>query len=161
MTVLLVTMDTYVIVAASMEPTLHCASSANCLGREPHTVVVSEVPFLFGGPSRGDIVVIRGARSRCGGEILVKRIVGLPGETLRQIRGQIYVNNRPLNEEYTRRRWPGREFVLPRIDEGRYFVMGDNRRFSCDSRSFGTIERADISGKVIFDYSGPLPILLF
>lgn len=136
---------------ASMEPTLHCARPGiGCLGRYPDRPVVSPIN---GTPPRGDIVVFKApplARIRCGaGGDWIARIIGLPGEKWSERSGYVFINGTKLNEPYVAA--SNRDFrTIPAvtIPPGRYFVLGDNRSSSCDSRAWGTVRRADIIGEV-------------
>ncbi len=86
---------------------------------------------------------------------MIKRIIGLPGETIHFDKGAIFVNGKPLNEPYLLKTKQRGVFTFPtskKIPEENYFVMGDNRDVSLDSRSFGTIHREDITGKVFMVY---------
>ena len=94
-------------------------------------------------PERGDVIVFRTPD----GEYLVKRVVGLPGETVTIVRGQVYINGRPLHEPYLKERpiveWPQQV----RVPEGHVFVLGDNRNFSDDSRDFGPVPMERVLGR--------------
>src|SRR5580700_8298536 len=86
----------------------------------------------------------------------IKRVIGLPGDRIRIERGQVYVNGSPLVEEYVADRFrdpstwaEGREVPVPRGD---YFVLGDHRNSSSDSRSWGWVPRDNIYGKAVFVY---------
>jgi signal peptidase I len=99
------------------------------------------------------------AEQRCGaGGKFIKRIVGLPGEKLeiRLVRGDAYVfiNGRQLNEPYVEaaRRQLGSTFGPVRVPQGEYFVMGDNRAQSCDSREWGAVPRDNFIGPVVAVY---------
>jgi signal peptidase I len=139
------------IAGASMEPTLHCAEpAADCLGRYPDWPVVSPV---HGTPPRADIVAFRTPRLaaiRCGaGGVFIQRIIGLPGEKWSEKNGYVYINGNKLNEPYaTASRRDLRTITPLTIPPGRYFVMGDNRSSTCDSRVWGTVPRANIIGDV-------------
>jgi len=148
----------YRIPSSSMEPTLHCAAPASgCLGQSPDRVVAAKIVYLFRSPARGDIVVFRApaaARARCReGGAFVKRIVGLPGETVSERDGVVYVDGRRLLEPYVD---PARRDRLtrtwPRVPAHAYFVMGDNRAASCDSRDWGPVPRRDLIGPVVARY---------
>jgi signal peptidase I len=148
----------YRIPSSSMEPTLHCARPAfRCEAGTSDRILANRLVYHFRAPKRGDIVVFETppkAATECGaGGTYVKRLIGLPGETWQERDGWVYIDGRRLAEPYLR---PGRrddETLKPRrIPAGRYFFMGDNRRWSCDSRKWGTVPRADLVGKVLAVY---------
>lgn len=123
-------------------------------------LVVSRVHYLLGPPQRGDILVFNSVnpRERARGVMLIKRVVGLPGETV-EIRDQkIHINGDALDEPYTKE-----ELCLRRCNDqqwelgaNEYFMMGDNRNNSNDSRSFRRpVALPDIVGRVIFRYFPP------
>ena len=119
-------------------------------------VMVSRLAYKTSPPSRGDVVVFRHPSQP--GEDYIKRIVGLPGEHLRIEREKVVVNGTILVEPYVYRGAScdddGRNGEwLP--DEGEYFVIGDNRSDSQDSRSFGPIKREHLIGKVWLRYWPP------
>lgn len=156
----------YRIPSSSMEPTLHCAQPASgCEARFSDRVLANRFIYHLRDPRRGDIIVFDTppqAQERCGaGGTFVKRIVGLPGERLeiRLVRGDAYVfiNGRQLNEPYVEagRRQLGSTFGPVRVPQGRYFVMGDNREASCDSREWGAVPEENIIGKVFATYWPP------
>jgi signal peptidase I len=147
------TTATYQIASASMEPTLHCASGPACSSLHPDEVLVSRLPYLVESPRRRDIVVVDPPGPGCSQRPLVKRIVGLPGEAIEQWRGKVYINGKPLHEPYVRPPGAGPDFSALHVPQGRYFVMGDNRTLSCDSRAFGAISGDEIVGKVLMIYS--------
>jgi signal peptidase I len=106
---------------------------------------------VFGGPERGDIVVLQDPRDE--DTDLIKRIIGLPGETLEIVDGEVYINDFKLEEPYIKQEWNGdKEKIL--IPDGYYFVMGDNRSNSHDSRSddLGLISKDLIIGKAALTY---------
>lgn len=101
---------------------------------------------LFSGPQRGDIVILHDPREPAGKE-LVKRVIGLPGEVVEISGGRVYVDGRQMQEPYIEQKWSG-EKPKVLIPEGEYFVLGDNRDGSADSRYFGLVPRALLVGKV-------------
>ena len=144
----------YRVASASMEPTLHCAAAPDCKRLESDLVVVNRLIYHITGVRRGDIVAftLPGTRATCRGDVLrIKRVIGLPGETVRVVGGSIYINNEHLREEYAPARTPS--FRALEVPPNRYFLLGDNRRRSCDSRHFGVIARANLLGKVVLIYS--------
>jgi signal peptidase I len=148
----------YRIPTSSMEPTLHCAvPGRGCLGKSSDRILAASIVYDFRAPARGDIVVFKApglAKTRCQeGGTFVKRIVGLPGERISERRGFVYVDGRRLVEPYvdafhrdhTTRVWP-------RVPQHAYFLMGDNRVDSCDSREWGTVPRSNMIGPVVATY---------
>ena len=151
----------YRIPSSSMEPTLHCARPASgCLARFSDRVLANRFIYHFRNPHRGEIVVFdvpELAQARCGaGGVFVKRIIGLPGELWEERHGYVYINGKRLAESYIK---PDRRDFMNhhpvKIDPGNYFMMGDNRSSSCDSRVWGTVPRKNIIGKVFAVYWPP------
>ncbi len=91
---------------------------------------------------------------------MVKRIVGTPGEIVAAHRGTVTIDGAPLAEPYVQTSEHGiGSFPPVALGPDQYFVMGDNRVMSCDSRHFGAIPRSAIRGKVILVTNKPLPLL--
>ena len=118
--------------------------------------LVWRLPFLFGRPRRFDVVIChfpgrRMKRLPFLPQSFVKRVIGLPGDTIEIIEGVLHINGEPLDEPYLDPaccRFMGTR--PPRtLGPDEYFVMGDNRDRSNDSRSVGPIRRRAIRGKVI------------
>ena len=153
----------YVVPTPSMEPTLHCAKpTAFCEGRFSDRVIANRLAYRVRAPERGEIVVFRApeAAERCGagdgGSTFVKRIVGLPGEQVAAKNGVVYVDGERLAEPYvdpSRRGYDSRGW--PRVAPDHYFLLGDNRVQSCDSRAWGTVSRGDLIGPVLLTYWPP------
>jgi signal peptidase I len=108
--------------------------------------LVNRLSYRFRPPARGDVVAIRLAGPHV---VFVKRIIGLPGERLEIVRGQVFINGAPLAEPYVQDRqpWNVPEVQLPPRD---YFVVGDNRRMRAADHSFGRAEVSRILGRVVF-----------
>lgn len=136
----------------SMENTLH----------NKDNILVEKLSYRFGDPKRFDIIVfyhfddpeIRDKEDASCYDFYVKRIIGLPGETVQIVDDTIYINGEPLEEHYgkdpiTESGIADEPFTL---DEDEYFVLGDNRKVSQDSRyeAVGNIAREDIVGKAWF-----------
>lgn len=124
-------------------------------------VIVNRFIYRFREPKRGEIVVFEptdAARNRCEDMdtgVLVKRLIGVPGDVLVEKQGVLYVNGKKLDEPYVEsdRRDSGRG--VWRIGEDEYFFMGDNRKNSCDSRVWGTVPRENLVGPVFMTYWPP------
>jgi signal peptidase I len=104
---------------------------------------------VFHGPERGDIVILH-PRQRDPRD-LVKRVIGLPGDRLEIRDGVVIVNGRELIEPYIKDEWRGQMDAIV-IQPDHYFVMGDNRNFSLDSRAFGPVDEDDIVGKAMVSW---------
>jgi len=119
----------------SMQPTL----------AEGGTYLVNKYIYHFVPPEREDIVVFR--RNADGSAEYVKRVVGLPGETVTIRHGQVYIDGRRLDESYAMgSTYP--DFGPRLIGKGAYFVLGDNRQMSEDSRDFGAVPLESVRGKI-------------
>ena len=96
---------------------------------------------------RNDIIVLDEKEDN---EIIIKRIIALPGETIKIQNGKIYINDKEYNDEFAYGDTSDYEQVT--LDEDEYFILGDNRLISKDSRYFGTITEDEIIGKVVFRF---------
>jgi signal peptidase I len=127
------------VLGQSMEPNLHTTQR----------VVVEKVTYRFlHGPRRGDIVVIDMPEQS---EMLIKRVVGLPGEVIEVRRGQVFVEGEKLEEPWTVNQGGG-NYGPHTIPPLHVFVLGDNRGASNDSRSFGPVPIEHIVGRAWFSY---------
>ena len=150
----------YRIPSSSMEPTLHCARPGNgCLARFSDRVLANRFVYHLRSPKRGEIIVFKtppAAQEKCGaGGTFVKRLIGLPGETVVEKSGIIYIGGRRLIEPYVKPdRRDDRSGTWP-VPKGSYFFMGDNRQQSCDSRDWGSVPRKNIIGQVFAVYWPP------
>jgi signal peptidase I len=147
----------YRIPSSSMEPTLHCARpGALCESGTSDRVLANRFIYHFRDPERGDIVVFETppeAVTRCGaGGTFVKRLVALPGDTVGQRNGVLRVNGQPVAEPYVNGGGPGDDFRMRTLGDDQYFMMGDNRAHSCDSRVWGPVGREDLIGPVFAVY---------
>jgi signal peptidase I len=112
-------------------------------------VLVCKAAYSFGDPHRGDVVVFRkpGEPER----VLIKRIIGMPGDRLEIQDGQVYIGDEFLEEPYIKEPTSA-DYSSIEIPMEHYFVMGDNRDYSSDSRSWGTLPRENIIGKAWLCY---------
>jgi len=145
-----------VVPSASMNPTII----------EPSRLIAFRLSYIFSDPDRFDVIVFRFPDTPEGDDpiLFVKRIIGLPGERVEIINGQIFINNSPvaLDEWFLTERAPADNmvFYVPQYDENNpdsfdgFFVLGDNRNDSHDSRSWinSFVNRDDILGKAVFTY---------
>jgi signal peptidase I len=156
------TSHTYRIPSSAMEPTLRCGKPGpGCSGSSDDRILVPR--FLFKSVHRGDLIAFKTpplARVRCGaGGIFVKRVVGLPGERIGERTGAIVLNGRRLREPYVERgRRDSQTYAARGVPAGSYFVLGDNRAQSCDSRIFGPVPKDNVIGRVVFTYWPPTRI---
>lgn len=103
-------------------------------------MILNEVHYRFSDIERFDIVVIRHDD-----EYLIKRVIGLPGEKIQYKDNQLYVNGKKVKENFFHAETEDVEEAV--VPKGEYFVLGDNRVNSMDSRYFGTFDKKDIKGK--------------
>lgn len=122
----------------SMEPTL--------FGRQ--RLIIEQLSYRMHPPQRDDIVVIRVPGFD---ELLIKRVIGLPGDTLAIKQGVVFINGKPLDEPFVNGQ-PRGSYPTMKIPDGYIFVMGDNRNNSNDSRSFGPVAIENIVGHAWMRY---------
>jgi len=132
----------------SMEPNLH----------EKERVIVDLVTYRFRAPQRGEIIVLRLPDSHT--DPLIKRVVGLPGDTIEITNGKVYINDELLSEPYLNQDTPG-QVTRQIVPEEHVFVLGDNRGSSNDSRYFGMVPYENIVGRAWLRYWPPSDIGVF
>lgn len=147
----------YRIPSSSMEPTLHCAKpGAWCEGSFNDRVLVDRLIYRFESPKRGQIVVFTpppaAAAQGCPGNTFVKRLIGLPGDVIRERNGFVSVDGSPLKESYVAPALRGHESGTWHVPKGKYFFLGDDRIHSCDSRVWGSVPRDNLIGPVMLTY---------
>jgi signal peptidase I len=138
--------QTYYIPSGSMEPTLQIGDR----------IIVDKLSYHLHPVHRGDIVVFRRppAENCDPGQPpvadLVKRVIGLPGETISARNGQVYIDGKVLPEPWLPKEYAYTSPFGPlKIPKGDYFMMGDHRDDSCDSRDWGPLPRSYIVGRVV------------
>jgi signal peptidase I len=117
-------------------------------------IVVDEQPRNFEPLRTGEIVVFHGpaADANCGSyqSILVKRVIGLPGEVIQSKGSTVYINNKALKEPWLPAGTVlGKAIPRETVPPGKVYMLGDNRDISCDSRYWGTVSTSSIIGKVV------------
>ena len=127
----------------SMQPGLHTSEY----------VMVSMLAYTIGSPQRGDVIVFHPPDDPS--QNYVKRVIGIPGDRISVTATAVYVDGQKLDEPYIYPLAPGENenpVVIPNITlgPGEYYVMGDNRLDSKDSRFFGSVPRRNIIGKAEF-----------
>ena len=122
----------------SMEPNFH----------ENEYVLVDKISYQLWSPQRGDVVVFNYPRAT--EKDFIKRVIGLPGETVEVREGKVYINGTPLAEAYLN--FPTNYGGLWTLGPTEYFMMGDNRNNSSDSRAWGPLEKHYMVGRVIAIY---------
>jgi signal peptidase I len=129
----------FYIPSGSMEPTLIVGDK----------VLVNKLSYDFHSVHRGDVIVFKKPPNDFSPGIkdLIKRVIGLPGETISARDGSVYINGQKLKESWLPKGVTTADFGPVRIPSGQYFVMGDNRGDSADSRVFGPITKNLIIGR--------------
>ena len=124
--------------------------------KDGEVLFVWRAGYVFGQPQRGDIVICHYPKTKDGGYLdqkntcYVKRVIGLPGDTVSIRQGTVYINGEALKESYLEtERTDSQSMEAVVLEEGEYFLMGDNRSDSTDSRRMGAVERGKILGKAV------------
>ena len=144
--------EPYYVPSQSMEPTLH-----GCKGCNDDHVLVEKLSYLFHDPQPGDIVVFnRPSTWKVPDQVLIKRVIGVPGDRIKLQDGKVYRNGARLDESYVNQKCRGgtrtpngspKKKVYARVPNGDLFVMGDNRCDSEDSRYFGVVPQSAVIGR--------------
>ncbi len=141
----------FIVSGASMEPSFH----------EADYLIVDQLSYRFSEPKRGDVIIF--TNTDVSQKRYIKRIIGLPGEEIVIKDGHVFIvddnkeetkiaENYLTNELGITEKKRGKEDVIY-LEEEEYFVLGDNRRHSFDSRDWGVLSADDIIGKVLFQIS--------
>lgn len=142
----------FVVRGASMEPTFS--------GGE--YLIVDQLTYRFDDPERGDVIILRYPKDES--VFFIKRVIGLPGETVEIVGKKIIIQrgeNVPaiaLDEAYIGDAYIQDEYGMYTLGEDEYFVLGDNRRESSDSRSWGVLERDNVVGRAYLRLLPPTKI---
>jgi len=137
------TVQSYTVVMSSMEPNF----------QQGECIMVNKVSYHSSGPQRGEVIIFNPPFES--EYPFIKRVIGLPGETVEIKDGKVFINGTSLDEdEYIKER-PNYTMTATEIPENEYFVLGDNRNNSTDSHTGWTVPRDNIIGKAWFTYWPP------
>lgn len=126
----------FLVRGASMEPTFE----------DGEYLIIDEITYRFREPERGEVIVFRFPQDPS--KFFIKRVIGLPGEKIEIRSNKILINDKELGEFYLEEVLTTPDGVVE-LDAGEYFMLGDNRLFSSDSRKWGALERHFIIGRAL------------
>lgn len=129
----------FIVVGQSMEPNFH----------DKDYLLIDKLTYRFREPKRGEVIIFHPKPNPS--ESYIKRIVGLPGESVEVKSGKVYIDDKELDESYTQsdnNAALDRNYAKTKLASGEYFVFGDNRDHSSDSREIGSVPRVNIQGRV-------------
>jgi signal peptidase I len=139
------TVQSYTVVMSSMEPNF----------QEGECIMVNKVCYRSSGPQRGEVIVFNPPPPNDESRYpFIKRVIGLPGDTVEIRDGKVFVNGTALQEEYIMAP-PNYTMPATEVPENEYFVLGDNRNNSSDSHTGWTVPRDNIIGRAWFTYWPP------
>ena len=139
----------FLVQGASMEPNFY----------DGNYLIVDEITYRFRDPVRGEVVVFTNPNNES--EFYIKRVIGLPGERV-EIDGEVvYIDGEQFKEDYLPKDIEFDSHVSFDLKEGEYFVMGDNRSHSYDSRSWGPLDKEKIVGAVRLRFWPPTELKFF
>jgi signal peptidase I len=114
-------------------------------------IFINKFVYRFESISRGDVIVFHYPRDIS--KSYIKRVIGLPGDHIEIEDGQVYVNGQPVREPYVPDEYyDGRSYPEVVVPPQSYFVLGDHRNLSNDSRDFGAVDQQYVYGKAVFAY---------
>jgi signal peptidase I len=140
----------YVVIQYAVQTVHVLGSSMSLTLHDNDLLIASKISYKIHDPQRGDIIVFKPPNEDS--RDFIKRVIALPGDKIRITNSVVYINGQVLHEPYLPEKWTynnnwpadGQDKLVP---ADQYFVMGDNRNHSSDSRSFGFVERDAILGK--------------
>jgi signal peptidase I len=145
-----VALQNFKVEGESMEPNLH----------NSEYILVNKIDYMIHSPSRGDIIVFQAVPAQQPDKDFIKRVIGLPGETVEVKNSTVFINGHPLKEPYELQppTYTYKKTVVPKDD---YFVLGDNRNNSQDSHLWNFLPRKYIIGKAWVSYWPPKELHVF
>lgn len=120
---------------ASMEPNFY----------NKEYLIIDEISYRFNNPERGEVIILKNPQDRK--FYFIKRVVALPGEKVAVLNGRVFINDKQLSETYIKN-FSNDDYGPVTLADDEYFVLGDNRSNSSDSRYFGPLKRTDVIGRV-------------
>jgi signal peptidase I len=132
----------FIVEGSSMEPNFH----------DREYIVIDKASYRFREPHRGEVIVFHPPNDPS--QNYIKRIIGLPGDTVEIKEEDVYINNKKVDEPYlgesNHATNDGHQKAPITLAAGEYFVLGDNRQHSSDSREWGILDKASIEGRTWF-----------
>lgn len=139
----------FVVRQSWLEPAAVTSSSMESTLRPGERFLIDHRSSLSGHWKRGDIVLVETHNGGWGNDVVVKRVIGLPGETIEVFRGRVFVNGKPLVENYLKETPLPNDSLRARLGRDEYYLMGDNRNNSGDSRQLGPVKNDEIRGRAV------------
>ena len=134
---------------AWLEPAAVTSSSMERTIRPGERFLIDHRQSLSGKWQRGDIVLVETQNGGWGQDVVVKRIIGLPGEKVEIFRGRVFINGKGLREDYLKEPPASADSIPVVLGPEQYYLMGDNRNNSGDSRQFGPVSNDEIVGRAV------------
>jgi signal peptidase I len=111
-------------------------------------VMVDKIYYRFSGLNRGDVIVFIPPPELGYKDPFIKRLIGIPGDTIKIENGVLFVNDKAVKEPYLNEK-PTHDFGPIEVEKDKFFVMGDNRNSSADSREWGTLSKENVTGRAM------------